>query len=208
LSGIGKTAAASTTAVLAEKFKVTHVLMTGVAGSAQSHIKIGDIVIADKSVQHDMDARPLFPRFEIPSTGIAQFNSHRQTTAQLATACRQYLDGEFESVVHEEDKAAFNIIRPQVHTGLIGSGDLFINCSKKLDFIKAALPELLAVEMEGAAVAQVCHEFGIPFAAMRTISDNADDASALDFNRFIQRIAAVYAFHIIRYLCRNAQLAP
>jgi adenosylhomocysteine nucleosidase len=64
-----------------------------------------------------------------------------------------------------------------------------------------ALPGLLAVEMEGAAVAQVCYEMGIPFAVMRTISDNANEDAATDFMRFVKSVAAQYAFHIVRRFC-------
>jgi adenosylhomocysteine nucleosidase len=67
------------------------------------------------------------------------------------------------------------------------------------------LPGLLAVEMEGAAVAQVCFELGIPFGVIRTISDNANENAATDFMRFVKSVAAQYAFYIVRQFCRQAQ---
>ena len=73
------------------------------------------------------------------------------------------------------------IDRPLVHEGLIASGDQFISTSLELNQINDNLPDVLAVEMEGAAVAQVCFEFGIPFAIVRTISDNANEDSPVDF---------------------------
>src|SRR4051812_44498292 len=70
LSRIGKVAAATTVATLIERFNVTHVLFTGVAGSADPSVAIGDIVIAESLIQHDMNTSPLFPRFEVPLTGL------------------------------------------------------------------------------------------------------------------------------------------
>ncbi|AOE91274.1 Adenosylhomocysteine nucleosidase [Ralstonia solanacearum] len=64
--------------------------------------------------------------------------------------------------------------------------------------LKAALPDALAVEMEGAAVAQVCHEWGVPFAAIRTISDRADDAASVDFSQFIAEVDSRYSVAILR----------
>jgi adenosylhomocysteine nucleosidase len=68
--------------------------------------------------------------------------------------------------------------------------------------LKAELPDLLAVEMEGAAVAQVCFELGIPFAVIRTISDNANDDAAVDFMHFIKTVASRYAFDVIQNFCK------
>jgi adenosylhomocysteine nucleosidase len=75
LSRIGKVAAALTTATLVEKFGVTHILFTGVAGAGDASIRVGDIVVAESLVQHDMDASPLFPRYEVPLTGLTHFLS-------------------------------------------------------------------------------------------------------------------------------------
>jgi adenosylhomocysteine nucleosidase len=90
----------------------------------------------------------------------------------------------------------------RVHRGLIASGDQFIGKSTQIQALKAALPDVLAVEMEGAAVAQVCFELGIPFAVIRTISDNANDDAAVDFMHFIKTVASRYAFDVIRNFCR------
>jgi len=63
--------------------------------------------------------------------------------------------------------------------------------------LQSALPDALAVEMEGAAIAQVCHDFGIPFAAVRTISDRADDAAHGDFLKFIEEVASRHSAAIV-----------
>ncbi|MDB5907165.1 MAG: nucleosidase, partial [Massilia sp.] len=74
--------------------------------------------------------------------------------------------------------------------------------------LNASNPGLLAVEMEGSAVAQVCFELGIPFAVIRTISDNANENAATDFMRFVKSVAARYAFHIVRRFCQDSPDRP
>jgi len=93
---------------------------------------------------------------------------------------------------------AFGIAAPQVHRGLIVSGDRFVCTSAESAVLRTALPDALAVEMEGAAVAQVCHEWGVPFAAIRTISDRADDAASVDFAQFIAQVDSRYSVAILR----------
>ena len=94
-----------------------------------------------------------------------------------------------------------------MHRGLIASGDQFIQQRAAHSAGWAiALPGLLAVEMEGAAVAQVCFELGVPFAVIRTISDNANEEAATDFMRFVTVGGGAYAFHIVPgAFCRDRQ---
>lgn len=188
LSRIGKVAAAMTATMLVERFGVTHILFTGVAGSADFNVRVGDVVIAESLVQHDMDAAPLFPRFEVPLTGLSHLPSDLAMSGRLAVAAGRFLEGESGATLHR---------------GLIGSGDQFINDGMRLAALKNALPGLLAVEMEGAAVAQVCFELGIPFAVIRTISDNANENAATDFMAFVKNVASRYAFGIIENFCRS-----
>jgi adenosylhomocysteine nucleosidase len=189
LSRIGKVAAAMTAATLVEKFGVTHIIFTGVAGSADFGVRVGDVVVAESLVQHDMDASPLFPRFEVPLTGLSQLPTDRELSRQLADATRRFLENEPNG--------------PKLHRGLIGSGDQFINDGVRLAALKNNLPELLAVEMEGAAVAQVCFELNVPFAVIRTISDNANEDAATDFMHFVKTVASRYAFGILRNFCHG-----
>lgn len=200
LSRIGKVAVAATTATLIESFGVTHIIFTGVAGAAATGIRIGDIVVANQLVQHDMDASPLFPRFEVPLTGLSHFYSDKHLSSLLCQASRQFINQEFLETISEAHREEFLIDRPLVHEGLIASGDQFISTALSLKKINDSLPDVLAVEMEGAAVAQVCFEFGIPFAVVRTISDNANENSPVDFVQFLEKIAACYAFGIVRQL--------
>jgi adenosylhomocysteine nucleosidase len=201
LTRIGKVAAAMTATTLVEKFGVTHILFTGVAGSAEKSVNVGDIVVAESLVQHDMDASPLFPRFEVPLTGLAHFLPDHQLSLRLAGAAHDFLEQDFGNMIEDVDRKEFRLVEPRVHRGLIASGDQFVNCRETLNELSQALPGLIAVEMEGAAVAQVCYEMGLPFAVIRTISDNANEDAATDFMRFVKSVAARYAFHIVRRFC-------
>jgi len=94
----------------------------------------------------------------------------------------------------------------RVHSGLIASGDRFVSCAVAAANIRrdlhAAGHSVLAVEMEGAAVAQVCFDYGVPFAAMRTISDRADADAHVDFSAFVQQVASPYALAIVQQFIR------
>jgi adenosylhomocysteine nucleosidase len=201
LSRLGKVASAATAATLIERFDVSAVVFTGVAGSADPEVKVGDIVIADSLVQHDMDTRPLFPRFEIPLTGQTKFGSDLQLSGNLQVAAQQFLEKDLKQQISVANQHLFRLQQARVHHGLIASGDEFIGSTARLQELRQHFPDLLAVEMEGAAVAQVCFEFGIPFSVIRTISDSADEQSAVDFLSFIREVASVYAFHTTRRLC-------
>jgi adenosylhomocysteine nucleosidase len=203
LSRIGKVAAAMTAAILVEKFEVTHIVFTGVAGSGDSGVRVGDLVVAESLIQHDFDASPLFPRFQIPLTGLSHFETDLHLTDRMADAARHFLDRQLAGVIAEEEMQEFRLERPQLHRGLIASGDQFIGNHVQIAGLKEQLPDLLAVEMEGAAVAQVCFELGIPFAVIRTISDNANDEAAVDFLRFVKTVASRYAFDVIRNFCQG-----
>ena len=201
LSRLGKVASAATAATLIERFDVSAVIFTGVAGSANPAVKVGDIVIGENLVQHDMDTRPLFPRFEIPLTGQVKFASDARLSKNLYIAARQFVEKDLGREIPIARQQIFRLQQTRVHHGLIASGDEFISSTARLQELRQHFPDLLAVEMEGAAVAQVCFEFGIPFSVIRTISDSADEQSSVDFLSFTREVAAVYAFHTTRRLC-------
>jgi adenosylhomocysteine nucleosidase len=205
LSRIGKVAAALTTTTLVEKFGVTHILFTGVAGAGDAAIRVGDIVVAESLIQHDMDASPLFPRYEVPLTGLTHFLSDRHMALQLTEAARRFLEDDFAAAIDPAERAVFALSGPRLHRGLIASADQFMSDKGRLNALNEALPGLLAVEMEGAAVAQACFELGIPFGVIRTISDNANENAAMDFMRFVKSVAARYAYYIVRQFCLGWQ---
>ena len=200
LSRIGKVAAAATTATLLEHFGVRAVLFTGVAGGVGQGVAVGDVVIASGFVQYDMDASPIFPRFEVPATGKMVFptdavwSQRLLQAAQLCEACK---------------------VCNKAYAGLIATGDRFIASADDARAITESLNavglDTLAVEMEGAAVAQVCADYAVPMAAMRTISDRADATAHGDFAEFVQTTASVYAYQIIRAClqqCSALESAP
>jgi adenosylhomocysteine nucleosidase len=192
LARIGKVAAATTATALIDRFAVKRIVFTGVAGGLSANVKVGDIVIADSFLQHDMDASPIFPKYEIPLYGLSRFPADALMTAALQSAAAKTVRSA-AATLGEAALREFNIETPRVHTGLLISGDRFVSTNAESHALREALPEALACEMEGSAVAQVCHDYGVPFAAVRTISDRADDAAHVDFPRFITRVAGPYA---------------
>lgn len=198
LARVGKVAAAATTAALIHRFDVDELVFTGVAGGLAHGLAVGDIVVADTLVQHDMDASPLFPRFEIPLLRRDTFDTAPSLRDALAEAARGWLDDEMATQVPAALRVELQMTTPRVHVGQIASGDRFVSSAHEVGRLRDALPQTLAVEMEGAAVAQVCHEYGIPFAVMRTLSDTADDTAHVDFPRFLRDVASHYSHGVLR----------
>jgi adenosylhomocysteine nucleosidase len=199
LSGIGKVAAATTTTVLAQHFGASALVMTGVAGGLGAGVKVGDVVVARELLQHDMDASPIFPRHEVPGHGRARFATDTALSERLARACEATLRDPV-AALGQGAVNAFALQAPRVHTGLLISGDRFVSRTAESQALQAELPDALAVDMESAAVAQVCADFGLPFAVVRTISDRADDAAHVDFPRFLTQVASRYSAAIVERL--------
>jgi adenosylhomocysteine nucleosidase len=190
VSRIGKVSAAMTAATLIERFEAGAIVFTGVAGALADQVQVGDVVVAQDFLQHDLDVSPLFPRYEVPAYGRARFACHEDLSAALRQAVQQALAGEFSQA--------------SVHQGLIVSGDRFVSGAGEVGALRQRLQQAghaaLAVEMEGAAVAQVCADHGLPYAAMRTISDRADDSAHRDFAEFVSQVASRYAQAIVNRL--------
>jgi adenosylhomocysteine nucleosidase len=196
LSGIGKVAAATTATALIDRFGVQRIVFTGVAGGLGEGVRVGDVVVAQRFLQHDMDASPIFPRHEVPGYGRSTFEADAALTAQLARASEQVLRT-LPSQLGPDVLNAFGLQTPRCHQGLLISGDRFVSTTAESRALREALPAALAVEMEGAAFAQVCHDYGVPLAVVRTISDRADDAAHVDFPRFLREVASRYSSAII-----------
>lgn len=202
LSGIGKVAAATTAAALIERFGVQRIVFTGVAGGLAPGVNVGDVVVARHFLQHDMDASPLFPRHEVPGYGRSRFDADADLSARLALASEQVLR-DLPARLGAGVMQAFGLEAPRCHQGLLISGDRFVSSTAESLALREALPDALAVEMEGAAFAQVCHDFGVPLAVVRTISDRADDAAHVDFPRFLREVASRYSGAVIETLLRE-----
>jgi adenosylhomocysteine nucleosidase len=179
-----------------ERFKVDILVFTGAAGGLAADAQVGDVVVASALVQHDMDASPLFPKHEVPLYGRSRFETDAALSQALAAAASQVLSDPAQHL-GAQAIADFHLLSPRVHQGLIVSGDRFVSTTAESQALQRSLPDALAVEMEGAAVAQVCLDYGVPFAAVRTISDRADDDAHTDFSRFIREVASRYSLAIL-----------
>ena len=164
-SGIGKVMSAMSVAVLVNDFEVTAVINTGSAGAVASGLEIGDVVVADRLVYHDVD--------------VTAFG---YDYGQMA---RQPLYYEASRYLVEEMKVVLEKTQQTSRVGLIATGDSFIAGQDKIDQIKAHFPDVLAVEMEGAAIAQAAHSLGLPFMVIRAMSDTASHDANITFDEFI-----------------------
>ena len=191
LSGVGKVAAATTAALLLDRFDARALLFTGVAGGLGPGVAVGDVVVGRQFLQHDMDASPLFPRWEVPLSGRSRFDADGGWSDRLARGAQAVLSRPHPAL------ASFGIGQARLHQGLIVSGDRFVSSAAESSALQRDLPEALAVEMGGAALAQVAHDFGRPCAVLRTVSDRADDSAHVDFPRFLREVAAEYSRDIV-----------
>lgn len=198
LARIGKVAAAATAVTLIREFSVDRLVFTGLAGGVAGHVNVGDVVIGKALLQHDLDASPLFPRHEIPLLSRSRILADSGLSAKLERAAQRYLQQDWAQDISPATREAFRLSVPRVHVGLIISGDQFVNRAAGVRALREALPDALCVEMEGAAVAQVCHEYGARFAIVRTVSDRADDSASHDFSGFLAAVASHYSAGILR----------
>jgi adenosylhomocysteine nucleosidase len=191
----GKVASAATTTQLINDFNVKEIIFTGVAGAIKNHLNIGDIVIGKNLYQHDMDASPLFEQFEIPLLNKKYLATKNSSNLLEATA---KFTNNYNSYISTNLAQEFNINKPTIVHGDIASGDQFITSTDKITKLNQLLPSTVCVEMEGAAVAQVCFEYQVPFSIIRIISDRANDNATIDFPKFAKSIASNYALGILK----------
>ncbi|MBV8143587.1 MAG: 5'-methylthioadenosine/adenosylhomocysteine nucleosidase [Gammaproteobacteria bacterium] len=202
-SGWGKVAAAATATQLITTFGATRMVFTGVAGAVQDGLAIGDVVIGTELIQHDMDASPIFPRYEVPLLGRALLGTDSGLRARLRAAAEGFLREDLRRSVSQSSRDWFHIESPRVIEGVIASGDQFIDSAAEIAALRHSLPQVTCVEMEGAAVAQVCEEYAVPFGVVRTISDAADESAPHDFARFAREVAGQYSFGILSHFLRE-----
>jgi len=191
----GKVAAATTVANLILEFNVDRIVFTGVAGAVSPDLHVGDIVIAQRLFQHDMDARPLMRRFEIPLTGKTSYEIPQQNVEIMSRAVHNFLknDKDFRKILSEQ-----SILHPKLLVGDIASGDLFISSTAMKNALLKNLPSVVCAEMEGAAVAQVCDDYGVPLVVVRVISDSADEEAHVSAIGFVNQHAGDYSLSILK----------
>ncbi len=203
LSRIGKVASAVTAAMMIQHFKVDRMIVTGVAGGINPEVNIGDIVIAQTCIQHDMDCRPLFPQFEAPLLGKARFECDPHLVESARQSCEAFMKNELYDFVSKAHLEELGIHSPKVRMGTLVSGDQFIGTMEQLNKIKKEIPDAYFVEMEGAAVAQVCYEYDVPLVVVRSISDKADAIAHVDFSNYIKEVARYYTWGLVEGIMRT-----
>lgn len=195
----GKVSAAATVSTLILKFNVSEIIFTGVAGAINPELNIGDIVIGKRLIQHDFDGRPLIAEFTIPFLNIKYFEIRTKQLEIATKAVKDLINSKnLFSIISEIELQQFGITQPKLIIGDIASGDKFFANTQEKNVLFEKLPKTVCVEMEGAAVAQVCYEYNIPFTILRTISDTADEKSYIDFPSFIKKISNKYSIEIVK----------
>lgn len=197
----GKVGAAATTTMLIDHFKVNEIVFVGTAGAMAPNLRVGDVVIGKRFVQHDFDCSPILPKYEIPFLKtqfiVAQEKEVREATAAVA----KFLEPSyFQTCFTESQITEFQLNNPHFYVGDIASGDSFFSTNEQKENLLKAIPSILCVEMEGAAVAQVCCEYETPLTVIRVISDSGDDNASVDFGKFIVDVAAKYSQKIVEEL--------
>lgn len=194
----GKVAAATTATHLISTFQVDAVVFTGVAGAVDPTLRVGDIVVARNLYQHDLDASPLFQPLEIPGLGLRCIPADGELSTWLVAAANRFVHSWIREDVAAGARAAFGIDTPRIISGDVATGDRFFSEEADVSALRARIPTASCVEMEGAAVAQVCYEHNVPFGVVRTISDTADHSAGADFTRFLENVAGRYTLGLMR----------
>ena len=181
-SKIGKVFASLTASTLIEKFGCDTLLFSGVAGGINPELQIGDLIIANKLCQHDLD----ITAFGHPHGYVPGGNIYVETSKELNDVAK--------AVAKEKNL--------KVIEGTIATGDQFVHSQERKNFIESTF-KADALEMEGASVAVVCDALNVPFFILRAISDTADMDAGFDFDAFLKSSAknsANYLIEIIKKL--------
>lgn len=182
--GIGKVNAGICAQILADCYQADAMINTGIAGSLQAKIDIGDIVLSKDALQHDMNATGFgYAIGEIPRMEQSIFEADEKLIALAETACRK--------------------VNPEigVHIGRVVSGDQFISDKEKKNWLLETF-QGYCCEMEGAAIAQAAYLNQIPFLIVRAISDKADDSATMDYSEFEAK-AITHSVNLILEIAKN-----
>jgi adenosylhomocysteine nucleosidase len=179
-SGIGKVQMAITTTLLIEEFGVVAVVNTGSAGGIGEGLHVGDIVISEKVAYSDVDVTGFGYKFgQLPNQPL-YFEASKYLVASMMDAAKN--------------------LSIEAKKGLIVSGDSFIDSDTKISTIKEHFPDALCVEMEGAAIGQVAHQFGVAFLVIRAMSDTANHEATVSFDDFIIEAGKKSAELVLEFL--------
>lgn len=193
ISHIGKVAAALTATLMIQCFEVDRVLFSGVAGGIDPSLHVGDAVIGDYSVQHDFKLPECWGEpFRIPMLELSYIPSDTELTRLAKEAVEDYFAGEFSTDIPETYRKTFGIHSPKALCATIASGDEFICTAERNRWLYEHVKNAGCAEMEGAAVAQVCTEFQVPFTIVRVISDAANDDASVDYDQFVEHAAKYF----------------
>ena len=182
-SGIGKVNAAISTTLLLNNYAPDKIINIGSAGGFDAELEVGDVVISDHVVHHDVD--------------VTVFGYEIGQVPNLPATFKAD-----ESLVQCAAKAVEKVGKVTAKTGLIGSGDVFMHEAGRVAQAREAFPSMIAVEMEAAAVAQVCHKFETPFVVVRSLSDVADKESPASFEEYL-KVAAENSSLMIREMIKE-----
>lgn len=186
-SGVGKVNAALCVQILADLFQISHIINTGVAGSLNAELNIGDILISRDALHHDVDATIFgYKPGEVPQMGLREFPAD-QALVNLARDTCQRINPDIRAMI-----------------GRVVSGDQFISDKT----VKAHLVETYqgdCAEMEGAPIAHGAYLNGIPFVIIRAISDKADDSAEMDYPTF-EKAAALHSAKLVEAMVADITL--
>ena len=186
-SGIGKVNAAVCTQILIDEFQIGALIFTGVAGAVNEYLTIGDIVISQDAVQHDVDATAFgYELGHIPRMDEKVFLADKDLVA-LA--------------LKSSDDIKFQGQHPKVMVGTVLSGDQFVACPDKVKILREHFLGH-CTEMEGAAVAHVCTLNSVPFVIIRSMSDKADGSAHMNFQEFVEK-AAHNSYQMVKNMIKN-----
>lgn len=175
-SKIGKVFSSMSATIMIERFGAEVLLFSGVAGAINPSLKIGDLIMASSLVQHDVDITAFgHPYGFIPESSVNIDSDEKLRDIAKSVAKKMGIE---------------------LGEGVIATGDQFVASSEKKDFIQKTF-NADALEMEGASVATVCHNYSVPFFILRAISDSADGAAEVDFDTFLNSSAKVSANFIL-----------
>ncbi len=181
--GVGKVNAAACTAVLIQKYNPDVIINSGVAGSLSPIVSIGDIVVATKSVEHDMNTTALGDKqgeVSFPNGTVTHFECDKETATLLASVCKQLPD-------------------TKVAQGIVASGDIFVSDRRQRMRINDQFGAI-ACEMEGASIGHVCYMFGVPYGIIRAISDDLDENKGMDFVKFTELASKKTVFAVVEFV--------